>query len=539
MAHFPWLTILVFLPLAGALVLYLAKETGARLIALAVTVADLLFSIPLWWLFDPSSSHMQFVETAVWISSPKIQYKLGLDGISLPLVIMTTALMPLCVLISWRSIATGVRNFMAMLLIMEGAMIGVFVALDFVLFYVFWEAMLIPMYLLIGMWGGPNRLYAAVKFFLYTLAGSVLLLVAILVLYFYGGHTFDIQELARGAYPHSMQMWVFLAFFAAFAVKVPMFPFHTWLPDAHVEAPTAGSVILASVLLKMGTYGFLRFSLPMLPEASQAFTPLMVVLSIVAIVYGAYMALAQTDLKKLIAYSSVSHMGFVTLGLFMFNIQGIEGAVMQMVNHGITTGGLFLCVGVIYERTHSRQIEDNVGLTKPMPRFATCLVIFALSSLGLPGTNSFVGEFMVLAGTFLINKPAAALASLGIILAAAYMLWMVQRVAFGVPSAAFLPKLHDLSPREMALLAPLVALVFLIGLFPNPLLTRMHASVEKVIARTALPPSTPATATPRPEPLGQPVESEASALGILPHLGESDPSPLTGVTFNTPEVREP
>jgi NADH-quinone oxidoreductase subunit M len=533
----PWLTVLVFLPLAGALVLYLAKETGARLIALAVTVADLLFSIPLWSLFDPSSSHMQFVETAVWISSPKIQYKLGLDGISLPLVLMTTALMPLCVLISWRSIETGVRNFMAMLLIMEGAMIGVFVALDFVLFYVFWEAMLIPMYLLIGMWGGPNRLYAAVKFFLYTLAGSVLLLVAILVLYFHGGHTFDIQELTQGSYSHTVQMWVFLAFFAAFAVKVPMFPFHTWLPDAHVEAPTAGSVILASVLLKMGTYGFLRFSLPMLPEASQAFTPLIVVLSIVAIIYGAYMALAQTDLKKLIAYSSVSHMGFVTLGLFMFNIQGIEGAVMQMVNHGITTGGLFLCVGIIYERTHSRQIADNVGLTKPMPRFATCLVIFALSSLGLPGTNSFVGEFMVLAGTFLMNKPAAALASLGIILAAAYMLWMVQRVAFGVPSHAMLPKLQDLTPREMAILAPLVVLVFAIGLFPNPLLTRMHASVGKVIARTA--PPAPATATPQPEPFIQPVEREASARVIMPHLEEPAPSSFTGVTLDTPEVRAP
>jgi NADH-quinone oxidoreductase subunit M len=539
MTHLPWLTILVFLPLAGALVLYLAKETGARLIALAVTVANVLVSIPLWWWFDPSSSHMQFVETAVWISAPKIQYKLGLDGISLPLVLMTTVLMPLCVLISWRSIETGIRNFMAMLLIMEGAMIGVFVALDFVLFYVFWEAMLIPMYLLIGMWGGPNRLYAAVKFFLYTLAGSVLLLVAILVLYFQGGHTFDILELTQGGYSRTVQMWVFLAFFAAFAVKVPMFPFHTWLPDAHVEAPTAGSVILASVLLKMGTYGFLRFSLPMLPDASQAFTPLMVVLSIVAIVYGAYMALAQTDLKKLIAYSSVSHMGFVTLGLFMFNIQGIEGAVMQMVNHGITTGGLFLCVGVIYERTHSRQIADNVGLTKPMPRFAACLVIFSLSSLGLPGTNSFVGEFMVLAGTFLINKPAAALASLGVILAAAYMLWMVQRVAFGVPSQTFLPKLQDLSPREMAILAPLVVLVFVIGLFPNPLLTRMHASVEKVIARMAPPPLTPATASQQFEPLMQPVAREASTLGIMPRLEESDPPSFAGVTPDTPEVRQP
>ena len=494
MTSFPWLTLLIFLPLVGACAVFLVKESSVRITAFGITVADLLVSLPLWWLFDASSGQMQFGEQAIWITAPPIHYRLGLDGISLPLVLMTTVLMPLCILISWRSIETRIRSFMAMLLIMEGAMIGVFVALDFVLFYVFWEAMLIPMYLLIGVWGGPNRLYAAIKFFLYTLVGSVLLLVAILVLYFQGGHTFDILELSQGTYAASLQMWLFLAFFAAFAVKVPMFPFHTWLPDAHVEAPTAGSVILASVLLKMGAYGFLRFSLPMLPDASRAFTPLMVTLSIVAIIYGAYMALAQTDLKKLIAYSSVSHMGFVTLGLFMFNIQGIEGAVMQMVNHGITTGGLFLCVGVIYERTHSRMIIDNVGLTKPMPRYATLLVIFALSSLGLPGTNSFVGEFMVLAGTFLWSKIAAALASVGIILAAVYILWMVQRVAFGVPSPHVLPKLRDVNQREMSTLVPLAVLIFLIGLFPNPILTRMHASVEKVIARALPPISEPVTA---------------------------------------------
>lgn len=502
---FPWLTVLIFLPLAGAVAVFFVKDAVVRMTALGVTVADLLISLPLWWLFDASSDQMQFGELLVWIAEPPIYYRLGLDGISLPLVLMTTALMPLCVSISWRSIETSIRSFMAMLLIMEGAMIGVFAALDFVLFYVFWEAMLIPMYLLIGVWGGPNRLYAAIKFFLYTLAGSVLLLVAIIVLYFQGGHTFDILQLSQAAYPASLQMWLFLAFFAAFAVKVPMFPFHTWLPDAHVEAPTAGSVILASVLLKMGAYGFLRFSLPMLPEASQAFTPLMVTLSIVAIIYGAYMALAQADLKKLIAYSSVSHMGFVTLGLFMFNIQGIEGAVMQMVNHGITTGGLFLCVGVIYERTHSRQIADNVGLTKPMPRYATLLVIFALSSLGLPGTNSFVGEFLVLAGTFLWSKIATALASLGVILAAAYILWMIQRVAFGVPSPHVLPKLRDLNQREMVTLIPLIVLVFGIGLYPNPILTRMHASVEKVIARAYPPIPEPATAANR---LDQPATSE-------------------------------
>ncbi len=488
MTGFPWLTLLIILPLAGTITVFTVKETLVRLTALTVAVADLLLSLPLWWLFDPASAQMQFVESARWIPSLSINYRLGLDGISLPLVLMTTVLMPLCILISWHSVEKRIRSFMAVLLIMESAMIGVFCALDFVLFYVFWEAMLIPMYLLIGVWGGPNRLYAAIKFFLYTLAGSILLLVAILVLYFQGGHTFDIVELSQGTYGKSLQIWLFFAFFAAFAVKVPMFPFHTWLPDAHVEAPTAGSVILASVLLKMGTYGFLRFSLPMLPDASRLLTPLMVVLSIVAIIYGAYMALAQADLKKLIAYSSVSHMGFVTLGLFMFNIQGIEGAVMQMVNHGITTGGLFLCVGMIYERTHSRQIADNVGLTKPMPRYATFLVIFALSSLGLPGTNNFVGEFLVLAGTFLWSKIAAALASLGLILAAAYLLWMVQRVAFGVSSPQMLSKLRDVNLRETVILVPLVVLIFWIGLFPNPILTRMHPSVEKVIAR-ALPPN--------------------------------------------------
>jgi NADH-quinone oxidoreductase subunit M len=449
-------------------------------------------ALPLWWLFDPSSSRMQFVEHVAWITSPPIHYSLGIDGISLPLELMTAALMPLCVLVSWNAITTRVRTFMAVLLLMETAMLGVFAALDFVLFYVFWEAMLIPMYLLIGVWGGPNRLYAAIKFFLYTLAGSVLLLVAILVLYFYGGRTFDVLALSQVTYPAALQQWLFLAFFAAFAVKVPMFPFHTWLPDAHVEAPTAGSVILASVLLKMGAYGFVRFSLPMLPDASQAMTPLIAALSIIAIIYGAYMALAQVDLKKLIAYSSVSHMGFVTLGLFVMNQQGIEGAVLQMVNHGITTGALFLCVGIIYERTHSRLIADNVGLAKPMPRYATLLVIFALSSLGLPGTNSFVGEFLVLVGTFLWSKAAAALASLGVILAAAYLLYMIQRVVFGVALPRELPHLKDIGLREFTILLPLVGLVFWIGVYPNPLVTRMHSTVTKTLetmARTKVAPN--------------------------------------------------
>jgi len=483
---FPWLTLIVFLPLVGAIALFFVKEASVRAAALGVALVELLLSLPLWWLFDPTTPRMQFAEQTQWIASPPISYHLGLDGISLPLVLLTTLLTPFCVLVSWNAIETRVKEFMASLLVMETAMLGVFAALDFVLFYIFWEAMLIPMYLIIGVWGGPDRIYAAIKFFLYTLVGSVLLLVAIIVLYVNGGQTFDILLLSRVEYPSGLQHWLFWALFLAFAVKVPMFPFHTWLPDAHVEAPTAGSVVLASVLLKMGAYGFLRFTLPMLPEAVETFTPVVVGLSLVAIIYGAYMALAQADLKKLIAYSSVSHMGFVTLGIFALNAQGIEGAVMQMINHGITTGALFLCVGLIYERTHSRLIADNRGLAGPMPRYATCLVIFALSSLGLPGTNSFVGEFLVLVGAFEWSRTAAAVAALGVILAAAYLLWMVQRVAFG-EAGRRTARLTDLNLREMALLVPLVALVFWIGLFPNPLLSRMHASVDHLIAHSEPP----------------------------------------------------
>ena len=429
---------------------------------------------------------MQFTERVTWIISPPITYSLGVDGISLPLILLTTFITPFCILTSWQAIQSRVREFMAVLLVMETAMLGVFVSLDFVLFYIFWEVMLIPMYLLIGVWGGPNRLYAAIKFFLYTLAGSVLLLVALIVLYFQGGETFDIMALSRVDYPSALQHWLFIALFIAFAVKVPMFPFHTWLPDAHVEAPTAGSVMLASVLLKMGAYGFLRFALPMLPEATATFTPFIVALSLIAIIYGAYMALAQADLKKLIAYSSVSHMGFVTLGIFVLNQQGIEGAVLQMVNHGITTGALFICVGTIYERTHSRLIADNLGLARPMPRYATFLVIFALSSLGLPGTNSFVGEFLVLIGTILWSKPTAVVAALGVILAAVYLLWMVQRVAFGMRVTNSDSHLADLNVREMATFAPLLVLVFWIGFFPNPFLKVMHVSVDRVIGQATL-----------------------------------------------------
>jgi len=468
-------------------VVFFVKESAVRWVAFALTFLEFGLSVRLWHLFDPSTTGMQFTQHAQWITFPPISYSVGVDGISLPLVLLTTFITPLCVLTSWKSIETRVPEFMANLLVMEAAMLGVFVALDFVLFYVFWEVMLIPMYLLIGVWGGPNRLYAAIKFFLYTLVGSLLLFIAIIVLYFKGGQTFDILALSRASYSPSLQHWLFLAFFIAFAVKVPMFPFHTWLPDAHVEAPTAGSVILASVLLKMGAYGFLRFTLPMLPDATATFSPLVVILSLIAIIYGAYMALAQEDLKKLIAYSSVSHMGFVTLGIFVLNAQGIEGALLQMVNHGITTGALFLCVGTIYERTHSRMITDNAGLARPMPRYATFLVIFSLSSLGLPGTNSFVGEFLVLVGTILWHKGAAAIAALGVILAAVYLLWMVQRVAFGPPAGNTHSVLPDLNQREMAIFIPLVVLVFWIGFFPNPFLKTMHASVGNLIEQVNQP----------------------------------------------------
>ena len=477
----PWITLVLFLPLVGVVTILLAKEELAKWIALAFSLVVVAASLPLWAMFDVSTPAMQFVERHPWIASPPINYAVGVDGISLPLVLLTTFLGPLCVLVSWTAIQTRVREFMISLLVMETATLGVFVSLDFVLFYIFWEIMLIPMYLLIGVWGGPNRLYAAIKFFLYTLTGSVLLLVAILVLFFEGGQTFDILALSKAEYDPSLQSWLFWAFFVAFAVKVPMFPFHTWLPDAHVEAPTAGSVVLASVLLKMGAYGFLRLTLPILPDATAAFTPIIMTLSVVAIIYGAYMAFAQADLKKLIAYSSVSHMGFVTLGIFAFNAQGVEGAILQMVNHGITTGALFMCIGIIYERTHSREIVDNSGLAKPMPRFATFLVIFGLSSVGLPGMNSFVGEFLVLIGTFLWSKLAATLAALGVILAAAYILWMLQRVVYGVPSSHMAPKLYDMNWREMSMLLPLVGFVFWIGLYPKPLLEVMHASVNNLV----------------------------------------------------------
>ncbi len=492
------LTVLIFLPLAGAIVLGLVRGDDDRLrrLALGLTTVNFLISVPVFFLFNTAGPEMQFVERVPWVTGFNIEYAVGVDGISLLFVLLTTLLSPICVLASWTAVAYRVKEFMIALLVMEGAMIGVFVSLDFVLFYVFWEAMLIPMYLIIGVWGGPNRIYAAIKFFLYTLAGSLLLLVAIIVLYFMGGHTFSILKLMGQPYSATVQFWIFWAFFLAFAIKVPMFPFHTWLPDAHVEAPTAGSVILASILLKMGGYGFLRFCLPMAPQASRSFTGIILTLSVIAILYGAYMALAQTDLKKLIAYSSVSHMGFVTLGIFVMNGPGIEGALLQMINHGITTGALFLLVGMAYDRTHSRMIADYGGIARPMPRYGAMLTIFALSSLGLPGTNSFVGEFLVLLGTFMTHRGVAVIATLGVILAAVYLLWLIQRVLFGPVTKPGNAVLADLGLREMVILVPLVLLVFWIGFYPNPLLSVMHASVDHLIGQVGLPASQAGAAAP-------------------------------------------
>ncbi|MBC8208340.1 MAG: NADH-quinone oxidoreductase subunit M [Desulfobulbaceae bacterium] len=476
------LSTLIFLPLAGALVLlFVKKESFARFWALGVTILTALLSLPLVSNFDTTTAKFQFAEQSMWIKSLNIQYVLGIDGISILLVMLTTMIMPLCVLASWNYIKTRVQPFMICLLIMETAMLGVFMALDFVLFYILWEAMLIPMYLLIGIWGGPRRIYASIKFFLYTLGGSVMLLVGIIWLYNANGGSFFIPDMMWKEYTMAAQTMLFIAFFLAFAIKVPMFPFHTWLPAAHVEAPTAGSVILASVLLKMGTYGFLRFALPITPEATLLFMPFVLWLSIAGIIYGGFTALAQQDMKKLIAYSSVGHMGFVTLGIFVMNVQGIEGAILQMVNHGITTGALFLCVGMIYERTHSRELRSASGVGKHMPIFVTFLAFFSLSSFGFPGTNSFVGEFLILAGAFEYSTTLALAAIPGAVLAAAYMLRMLQKIVWGGTDNPDQSWISDLNLREIAILAPLLFFVFWIGLGPQPFLDLIHTSVVALL----------------------------------------------------------
>ncbi len=480
------ISLMILCPIAGLIVLGLVRDQElARRVALVASILAFAVSLLLWNGFDAAGQAMQFVERAAWMPTFGIQYAVGVDGISLMLVLLTTLLTPLCVLASWRSIETKAKAFMCLILLVEAAMLVVFTALDLFLFFMMWEVTMIPMYFMMGLWGGPQRIAAAIKFVLYSLAGSLALLVGILGLYLEGGRTFDMLVLAQQSYSPTTQFWIFLALFLAFAIKLPMVPFHSWLPDAHSEAPTAGSVILAGVLLKMGGYGFLRICLPMFPDATQTFTPLILWLSVAGILYGAYMALAQVDLKRLIAYSSISHMGFVTLGIFVFNPQGIQGAVLQMANHGITTGALFLAAGQLYDRTHSRLIEDHGGLHIPMPRFAAVLSILAVASFGLPGTNNFIGEFMVLLGTALRSYAMVILAMGGILLAAGYMLWMLQRVVWGQITRQENATLPDLTPLEIATVLPLVVLVFWIGLYPGPMLAMMHTSVSQLLAIAA------------------------------------------------------
>ena len=476
---------LLILPMVGvAFILVLRGEDeatleNARWAALTTTLVTFLLSVYAWAHFDTSSSAFQFVEQRNWFGSGLV-YKLGVDGLSFPFVVLTAFLMPFCIAASWRSITFRVKDFMIAFLVLESLMIGVFCSLDLVLFYLFFEAGLIPMFLIIGIWGHGRRVYAAFKFFLYTLTGSLLMLLAIMAMYSYAGTT-DITVLLKTHFPVSMQTWLFLAFFASFAVKMPMWPVHTWLPDAHVEAPTAGSVILAGILLKMGGYGFIRFSLPMFPDASQYFAPLVFTLSVIAIIYTSLVALVQEDMKKLIAYSSVAHMGFVTMGLFSFTEQGIQGAVFQMVSHGLVSGALFLCVGVVYDRMHTREIAAYGGLVHRMPRYATAFLIFTMANIGLPGTSGFVGEFLTMLGTFRVNSWVALFATLGVILSASYGLYLYRRIIFGVLKKENLKSILDLNSREAAMLGTLVVLTIFYGFHPSPILSASGASVAALV----------------------------------------------------------
>ena len=478
------ITSLITVPFAGILaLLFVRGDVWVRRVAMGVSLLALGLSAALWWRFDPSIEGMQFVERTSWMENFNIQYAVGVDGISLILVLLTTLLGPLCVLASWTSIESKVKAYMILILLVEGAMIVVFTALDLFLFFMLWEVTMVPMYFMIILWGGPGRIQAGIKFVLYSLTGSLLLLVAILGLYLQTGRSFDIQAMVGHAIPEDVQIWIFAFMFLGFAIKLPMVPFHSWLPDAHSEAPTAGSVILAGVLLKMGGYGFLRICLPILPEAAAEFAPYILWLSIVGIIYGGCLALAQSDLKKLVAYSSISHMGFVTLGIFAFNEQGIEGAVIQMFAHGMSTGALFLAIGFLYDRTHTRMIADYGGLQKPMPRFVVLLSIFAMASFGLPGMGNFTGEFLVLLGTSFGGMLKVLLAMSGIVLAAAYMLWMLQRVVLG-QSRTSLESLPDLNAREIATLVPLVVGVFVVGLIPATLTTKLDSTVKGLLERS-------------------------------------------------------
>ncbi|MBN9076819.1 MAG: NADH-quinone oxidoreductase subunit M [Rhizobiales bacterium 65-79] len=485
MTDWPILSTVTFLPLVGViLILFIRDDSPAalkniRLIALFTTIITFLVSLLVWIGFNPADAGFQMVEKHGWLDSG-ISYHMGVDGISMLFVILTTFLMPFSILASWESVQSRVKEYMIAFLVLETLMVGVFCALDIVLFYVFFEAGLIPMFIIIGVWGGKRRVYASFKFFLYTLLGSVLMLLAIMAMFWQAGTT-DIPTLLTHDFPVAMQPWLWFAFFASFAVKMPMWPVHTWLPDAHVEAPTAGSVILAAILLKMGGYGFLRFSLPMFPDASAMFAPFIFTLSVVAIIYTSLVALMQEDMKKLIAYSSVAHMGFVTMGIFAMNHQGIQGSLFQMISHGLVSGALFLCVGVLYDRMHTREIDAYGGLVNNMPKYAVALMVFTMANVGLPGTSGFVGEFLTLMGAFQVNTWVALFATTGVILSAAYALWLYRRIIFGVLSKESLKGLLDLSTREKAILYPLVALVIFFGVYPTPILTATATSVDALV----------------------------------------------------------
>lgn len=484
------LSLVIWLPIVGGIVVLMTgddKNAGlARWISLVVSVATFVVSVPLYLGFNKNTPAMQFTEHGEWISAFNINYSLGIDGISLLLILLTTFMTIIVVISAWKVIQDKVAMYMASFLIMEGLMVGVFSALDAIVFYVFWEAMLVPMYLIIGVWGGENRVYAAIKFFLYTFLGSVLMLVAFIYLYYQAGESFDILKFHEVRLGLTEQVLIFLAFFAAFAVKVPMFPVHTWLPDAHVEAPTGGSVILAAIMLKLGAYGFLRFNMPITPDASHELAWFMITLSLIGVVYIGLVALVQEDMKKLIAYSSISHMGFVTLGFFIFNSQGVEGGIVQMVSHGFISGALFLCVGVLYERLHSRQISDYGGVANKMPVFAAFMMLFAMANSGLPGTSGFVGEFLVILGAFQANFWYAFLAASTLIFGAAYTLWMYKRVIFGKVASDKVEALQDATPREILFLSILAVMVLVMGLWPYPFLEVMHVSVDNLLQQVSV-----------------------------------------------------
>ena len=488
MSDWPLLSLVIFLPLAGAGFIMLIRgepdvvAQNARSVALWTSSITFLLSILIWTNFDPSQAGFQLVEKGQWFVGIDINYHVGVDGISLWFVLLSTLLTMLCVISSWYSVNVRIKEFMVAFLVMDTLMVGVFCALDLVLFYLFFEGILIPMFLIIGIWGGPRRVYSAFKFFLYTLTGSVLFLVAILVMYFHEGTT-DIPTLMTAEFGPQLQKWLWLALFASFAVKIPMWPFHTWLPDAHVEAPTAGSVLLAGVLLKLGGYGYLRFSLPMLPDASEFFTPLIYTLSVVAVIYTSLVALMQKDMKKLIAYSSVAHMGFVTIGIFTPNALGIDGSIIQMLSHGVVSAALFLGVGVVYDRLHTHEIARFEGLVNRMPLYAFTFMLFTLASVGLPGTSGFVGEVLVIVGVFGVNSWVALLAATGAFLSVAYMLWLYRRVFFGFLTKDDLKLLPDLRPNEIIAFAPLALITLLMGVYPDLFLDPMRASVDNLVAQ--------------------------------------------------------